>query len=190
MFDAFGYRFNVGIIIVNEHGQALWGKRRGQNAWQFPQGGVNAGESSEQAMLRELFEETGLSAEQVTLLASTKTWLKYRLPSRFRRRRRQGMVQCIGQKQKWYLLQLVCGEHDINLSACTTPEFDDWCWIDYWSSARQVVNFKRKVYQQALDELAEHVPNLAPRPAAEKSTHKRRKSHYLRKASHRNKHDN
>lgn len=190
IFDAFGYRFNVGIIIVNEHGQAFWGKRRGQDAWQFPQGGVNAGESSEQAMLRELFEETGLNAEQVDVLSSTREWLKYRLPVRFRRRRRPGMVQCIGQKQKWYLLRLRTHEQNINLNACATPEFDDWCWIDYWAPAKKVVNFKRKVYQQALDELAASAPNVAPRPPSDKPTHKRHKHSYFHKRSRRNHSEN
>ena len=160
IFDEQGYRFNVAIIIVNDRGQAFWGKRRGQDSWQFPQGGVNAGESAEQAMLRELYEETGLKSEHVEIIAETATWLKYRLPVRYRRRRRPGMVQCIGQKQKWYLLRLRTGDHDVNLAACAKPEFDDWCWVDYWLPVDQVVHFKRKVYKQALDELASHVPNL------------------------------
>ena len=57
IFDAQGYRFNVGIVLLNERNQAFWGRRSGQDSWQFPQGGINAGESSEQAMWRELFEE-------------------------------------------------------------------------------------------------------------------------------------
>lgn len=160
IFDEQGYRFNVGVVIVNDHGQAFWGKRRGQDSWQFPQGGVNAGESAEQAMLRELYEETGLKREHIDILAETNSWLKYRLPVRYRRRRRPGMVQCIGQKQKWYLLRLRSGEDAINLDACPKPEFDNWCWVDYWSPADQVVHFKRKVYKQALEELSCSVPNL------------------------------
>ena len=80
IFDAQGYRFNVGIVLLNERNQAFWGRRSGQDSWQFPQGGINAGESSEQAMWRELFEETGLRPADVTLLGETADWRYYRLP--------------------------------------------------------------------------------------------------------------
>ena len=134
IFDAQGYRFNVGIVLLNERNQAFWGRRSGQDSWQFPQGGINAGESSEQAMWRELFEETGLRPADVTLLGETADWLYYRLPVRYRRKRRPGMVQCIGQKQKWFLLRLESGDPAVNLNASSQPpEFDDWCWIDYYA---------------------------------------------------------
>ena len=114
--------------------------------------GINAGESSEQAMWRELFEETGLRPADVTLLGETADWLYYRLPVRYRRKRRPGMVQCIGQKQKWFLLRLESGDPAVNLNASSQPpEFDDWCWIDYYAPPGEVVHFKRKVYKQALD---------------------------------------
>ena len=96
IFDAQGYRFNVGIVLLNERNQAFWGRRSGQDSWQFPQGGINAGESSEQAMWRELFEETGLRPADVTLLGETADWLYYRLPVRYRRKRRPGMVRRSG----------------------------------------------------------------------------------------------
>ena len=86
IFDAKGYRFNVGIVLLNAHNQAFWGRRSGQDSWQFPQGGINAGESSEQAMWRELFEETGLGPADVSLLGETRDWLYYRLPRALRRR--------------------------------------------------------------------------------------------------------
>ena len=160
IFDAQGYRFNVGIVLLNERNQAFWGRRSGQDSWQFPQGGINAGESSEQAMWRELFEETGLQPADVTLLGETADWLYYRLPVRYRRKRRPGMVQCIGQEQKWFLLRLESGDLAVNLNASNQPpEFDDWCWIDYFVPPSEVVHFKRKVYKQALDELARLLPS-------------------------------
>lgn len=164
VFDAQGYRYNVGIIIVNTHGQAFWGKRAGQDSWQFPQGGLVAGESSEEAMLRELFEETGLSRDHVEIIGQTAEWLRYRLPPRYRRRRKQGVLQCIGQKQKWFLLKLTGNDNDVNLRASASPEFDDWRWVDYWLPSRDVVHFKRRVYRQALEELSALVPGLIHKP--------------------------
>ena len=59
MIDSEGFRPNVGIVICNKQGQLLWAKRIGQSAWQFPQGGIKAEESLEQALYRELDEEVG-----------------------------------------------------------------------------------------------------------------------------------
>lgn len=159
IFDAQGYRFNVGIVLLDRCNRVFWGKRSGQNSWQFPQGGINAGESSEQAMWRELFEETGLTRNNVTLIGQTQDWLYYRLPVRYRRRRRPGVVQCIGQKQKWFLLRLESEDSAVNLHASDLPaEFDNWCWVDYYLPPNEVVHFKRKVYRQALDELVCFLP--------------------------------
>ena len=60
MIDRKGYRANVGIILSNCHGQVFWGKRVGQDAWQFPQGGIKKNESHKQAMFRELHEEVAV----------------------------------------------------------------------------------------------------------------------------------
>jgi len=67
MVDAEGFRPNVGIILANPAGRVLWAKRIGMDAWQFPQGGVNPGETPELALYRELREEIGLDAEPVDL---------------------------------------------------------------------------------------------------------------------------
>ena len=90
MLDEFGYRPNVGIILVNDTNQVFWGKRVREQAWQFPQGGIKRGEDPEQAMYRELFEETGLRPEHVELIARTKDWLHYDVPDRWIRREWRG----------------------------------------------------------------------------------------------------
>ena len=81
MIDDDGYRPNVGIVICNRDGQVVWARRYGQHSWQFPQGGINAGETPEQAMYRELYEEVGLSRKDVRILSSTRNWLRYKLPN-------------------------------------------------------------------------------------------------------------
>ncbi|QLE84570.1 MULTISPECIES: RNA pyrophosphohydrolase [Shewanella] len=152
MIDSDGFRANVGIIICNRFGQVMWARRFGQHSWQFPQGGVDDGESPEQAMFRELYEEVGLKPEHVKVLTSTRSWLRYRLPKRLIRQDSKPL--CIGQKQKWFLLQLKSDESAVDLNACGHPEFDDWRWVSYWYPVRQVVSFKRDVYRKVMKEFA------------------------------------
>lgn len=152
IFDQQGYRYNVGIVLLNNSNQVFWAKRLKQDAWQFPQGGMKAGEDIFDCLFRELFEEVGLNNEQVEVLAQTKKWLSYKLPMRYRRRKKTSFIQCVGQKQRWFLLRLKATDNEINLSATAHPEFDDWQWIDYWRPAQEVVHFKREVYQAALKE--------------------------------------
>ena len=137
---------------------------------QFPQGGINPGESAEQAMYRELFEEVGLSRKDVRILASTRNWLRYKLPKRLVRWDTKPV--CIGQKQKWFLLQLIGNDADINMQTSSTPEFDGWRWVSYWYPVRQVVSFKRDVYRRVMKEfasvtmaLAENTPKPQSAPA-------------------------
>lgn len=151
MIDCDGYRLNVGIILSNDQGQVFWARRVGQDAWQFPQGGIDNEETPEQAMYRELKEETGLSPRDVDILGCTNDWLKYRLPKRYVRRNQ--IPICIGQKQIWYMLRMLGSESSVDLSVCDKPEFDCWRWVDYWEPARRVIFFKRKVYKRALKEL-------------------------------------
>ena len=139
MIDFDGYRPNVGIVICNRKGQVLWAKRYGQNSWQFPQGGINDNESAEQAMYRELYEEVGLQPKDVKVLYASKHWLRYKLPKRLLRYDSKPM--CIGQKQRWFLLQLVGDEKNINMNTTKSPEFDGWRWVSFWYPVRQVVSF-------------------------------------------------
>ncbi|OOF85750.1 RNA pyrophosphohydrolase [Rodentibacter ratti] len=152
MIDFDGYRPNVGIVICNRKGQVLWAKRYGQNSWQFPQGGINDNESAEQAMYRELYEEVGLQPKDIRILSVSKHWLRYKLPKRLLRYDSKPM--CIGQKQRWFLLQLVSDEKNINMQTTKSPEFDGWRWVSFWYPVRQVVSFKKDVYRRAMKEFA------------------------------------
>lgn len=159
MIDDDGYRPNVGIVICNRQGQVVWARRYGQHSWQFPQGGINPGESAEQAMYRELFEEVGLGRKDVRILTSTRNWLRYKLPKRLVRWDTRPV--CIGQKQKWFLLQLISNDAAINMQTSSTPEFDGWRWVSYWYPVRQVVSFKRDVYRRVMKEFASVAMSLA-----------------------------
>lgn len=152
MIDADGFRPNVGIILSNSQGGLLWARRvGGQDAWQFPQGGIKQGEDAEHALYRELEEEVGLAPDDVAILGVTRGWLRYRLPSRYVR---QQEPVCIGQKQKWFLLSFKGDDSRIDLNAGPSPEFDCWRWVSYWYPLNNVVSFKRDVYRRALKALS------------------------------------
>ncbi|GAB6068520.1 RNA pyrophosphohydrolase [Methylothermus subterraneus] len=153
MIDPEGYRLNVGIVLCNDAGRVFWARRIGMRSWQFPQGGMRSKESPEEAMFRELYEETGLLRRDVEVIGRTRGWLRYRLPERYIRR--DSVPLCIGQKQIWFLLRLKAREDRIRLDLGRRPEFDAWRWVEYWQPVREVVYFKREVYRQALAELGE-----------------------------------
>ncbi|MEZ5539072.1 MAG: RNA pyrophosphohydrolase [Pseudomonadales bacterium] len=154
MVDSEGFRPNVGIILANAQGELLWARRvGGMDAWQFPQGGIQAQENPEEALFRELNEEVGLGASDVRILGCTRGWLRYRLPPRLVRKHQNPL--CIGQKQKWFFLEMVGDESKIHFdNSDEPPEFDHWRWVSYWHPLTQVVSFKREVYRSALKELA------------------------------------
>jgi putative (di)nucleoside polyphosphate hydrolase len=107
-------------------------------------------------MIRELHEEVGLLREHIRIVARTRDWLRYEVPDRFIRRDSRGFYK--GQKQIWFLLQLVGHDWDLNLRATNHPEFDAWRWNDYWVPLDAVVEFKREVYVMALNELSRYLP--------------------------------
>ncbi len=164
MIDRDGYRPNVAIILCNAKNEVFWGKRIREHSWQFPQGGIKHGEAPEDAMFRELEEETGLKREHVKILGRTKNWLHYHVPSHWVKREWRGTYK--GQKQIWYLLRLTGRDHDIRLRASEHPEFDAWRWHDYWVPLDTVIEFKRDVYRKALHQLVqflERQPRVSPK---------------------------
>lgn len=161
MIDPDGYRPNVGIVIIGEDDRLFWGRRVSRDGWQFPQGGIRTDETPEEAMLRELREEVGLEADHVEVMGATRGWLRYRLPDHLVRQGERPL--CLGQKQVWFLCRLLAEEQLVRLDTCQRPEFDRWRWVDYWYPASHVVHFKRRVYRQALEELAPLIfPDAAP----------------------------
>ena len=152
MVDKDGFRSNVAIVIGDGKGNLFWAKRLGQTAWQFPQGGIDRGESAEDALYRELYEEVGLGSGDVKIIQRSKRWLKYRIPEQMQRKNSKPL--CIGQKQRWFFLEMTCDPGKVRFDTCGTPEFDDWQWVNYWYPVNSVISFKRTVYRNALQEFS------------------------------------
>lgn len=167
LIDIDGFRANVGIVLCNDRQELFWAGRAGRRGWQFPQGGIGEDETPEAAMYRELEEEIGLHADHVELIGSTEGWLRYRLPRRFQRRR-NGSPRCVGQKQRYFLLRLVGSEEAVRFDATGDPEFDRWCWVDYWYPVREVIYFKRRVYESALEQFGAMLFPEGPPPRDER----------------------
>jgi putative (di)nucleoside polyphosphate hydrolase len=159
VIDPDGYRPNVGIILMHSDGKVFWARRINRDGWQFPQGGMNSDETPEEAMYRELHEETGLQAHDVLILSVTPGWLKYRLPDRYVRAREKPV--CVGQKQVWFLLKLLSEDDAVRLDVTDKPEFDSWRWVDFWYPVANVVSFKRRVYERALHHFLPAARSLA-----------------------------
>lgn len=151
MIDEDGYRPNVASVIINKDNKILWAKRVNEDNWQFPQGGIQKGETPEQAMYREVYEEVGLSKNSFEILGRSSDWLRYDVPEKFVKTYWQGRYK--GQKQIWFLLKFIGADDLINLNLHDSPEFDDWKWENFWFPLKEVVDFKKDVYSTALNEL-------------------------------------
>ena len=150
-FNKLPYRSNVGIMMVNEQGYVFVGQRldNNQNAWQMPQGGIDAGEDPETAAYRELLEETGVKKQDVRFVASSSQWLSYDLPEDLIPILWNGKFR--GQKQKWFLFKFLGEDGDINI-ATEHPEFSKWKWISKENLLKEIVPFKKSVYENVLKE--------------------------------------
>lgn len=150
-FNKLPYRSNVGIMMVNEKGHVFVGQRldNNQNAWQMPQGGIDAGEDPETAAYRELLEETGVKKQDVRFVASSSQWLSYDLPEDLIPILWNGKFR--GQKQKWFLFKFLGEDGDINI-ATKQPEFSKWKWIPKENLLKEIVPFKKSVYENVLKE--------------------------------------
>ena len=117
--------------------------------WQFPQGGVNDGESEERALFRELKEEIG--TRDVNIIKVGKKRIRYHYPLKVKRVLDQQPQWRLfrGQQQCWFLLHLNC--HTDKISFDHEPiEFDSFRWINPRKGLKMVVPFKRKAYRKGL----------------------------------------
>ena len=141
------YRPCVGIALFNDDGQVWIGNRIGfEGAWQLPQGGIDDGETAEQAARRELSEEIG--TDRADIIAETPDWLTYDLPDHLIGKAFGGKYR--GQKQKWFAMRFTGKEKHIKIDV-PHPEFDAWRWTDFGTLPDLIVPFKRPVYLQLVE---------------------------------------
>ncbi|MBN9885939.1 RNA pyrophosphohydrolase [Salipiger abyssi] len=150
------YRPCVGVMLVNADNEVFVGQRidSEEPAWQMPQGGVDKGEAPRDAALRELWEETGVPADLVTVEAESDEWYPYELPHHIVPRIWKGRYK--GQEQKWFLLRFHGSDDQVNIRT-EHPEFSTWCWLAPDEVVSQIVPFKRSVYEKVLAGFRDHL---------------------------------
>ncbi len=151
--DLSRHRPNVGVVLFNGEGRVWLGRRAdtpGPFNWQFPQGGVDPRETTAQAALRELREETG--ATSVVYLGETREWLAYDFPPGHRRTRIA--ERWVGQKQLWFAYRFVGDDAEFDLGGHDEVEFDAWRWATFEEALAGVVAFKRDIYRQVIEAFA------------------------------------
>ncbi|MBU6394512.1 MAG: RNA pyrophosphohydrolase [Sphingomonadales bacterium] len=147
------YRPCVGVMLVNGEGRVFVGQRidsKEGDAWQMPQGGIDDGEDLHPAALRELEEETGVTADLVTILAESREEYLYDLPDNLIGKLWGGRYR--GQRQKWLLVRFNGADEQIRLDAHSHPEFLAWRWVEPEQLPDLIVPFKRRVYRQVVEE--------------------------------------
>ena len=142
------YRKNVGIVVCNKDNRVLMCERKGiENAWQFPQGGIDKGEDFMEASKRELREETSIVS--VSLIATIDTPLRYDYPDGVR----AGTIseKYWGQEMNWVLYRFTGNEKEIDLQT-DNPEFKNYAWFDIDDAPTKIVEFKKDVYVKMVEQ--------------------------------------
>jgi putative (di)nucleoside polyphosphate hydrolase len=146
-FSDLPYRPCVGIMLFNKDGKVFVGKRIDQSVegWQMPQGGIDKGETPEQAAKRELQEEVG--TDKAEIMAEMEDWVTYDLPEHLIGVAFQGKYK--GQRQKWFAMRFTGKDADIDLTA-HDPEFSDFQWVSLAELPGLIVPFKRQTYKAVI----------------------------------------
>ena len=150
------YRRGVGVMLINSEGKVWVGARidNPADAWQMPQGGIDADEEPWATALRELEEETGIPPHLVEKIAECRERLRYRLPDEL-----VGVIwkePWVGQEQDWFLCRFLGQDSDVNI-ATPHPEFREWKWVDPSRLPDLIVPFKRDLYRHLLEEFADYL---------------------------------
>ena len=149
------YRRGVGMMIINKNKEIFIGQRfeKDKSAWQMPQGGIDKGEKTIDAVIREMNEETGIK-KNFKILYETKIWHYYKLPIYLQKKLWGGKF--VGQKQKWFLIDFTGKDSEINIQT-KKPEFKKWKWASSKKMMELIVPFKKKLYANVVSEMVEEL---------------------------------
>ena len=151
-FSEKNYRPCVGIVLIN-NGSIFAGQRLDykSDAWQMPQGGIEANESPIRAAIRELKEETGIKKKHIKIILESKNWINYDLPKELIPKLWNGKF--VGQSQKWYAMEFLGSDSDIDINT-KNPEFSKWQWMTKNKLLDSIVPFKKRVYENILSQFS------------------------------------
>jgi putative (di)nucleoside polyphosphate hydrolase len=136
------FRAGVGAVIQRGDGMVLAFRRVDDpDAWQLPQGGLEAGEEPLDALFREIAEETGIERSHIELLSHTPKLLAYELPGEYRSRKTGR-----GQVLYWFNLSFMGADEHITLG--DGKEFSAWRWMPLDELVSIVAPFRRETYTQ------------------------------------------
>lgn len=146
------FRKNVAIIVANSVGQVLLCARADKKGleWQFPQGGIDDGETVIEAAYRELREETGIT--DVELVAEMPEFQRYRFPPEILEGFKKLGRTHIGQDQHYVLFRLK--SDDVKIDFETHPEeieFKAAKWAEIDEAPKGIIHFKKEAYLQAAE---------------------------------------
>ncbi len=145
------YRPNVAAVVLShdfsQSGLYFLAKRKGiRRAWQFPQGGIDEGESLEEALLRELMEEIGTN--DVEIIAQFPEWISYDFPNNKSKCDKKYPYK--GQNQKYFLVRLK-ESAVIDLNHDETPEFEDYTYVTEAELFKKALYMKRRAYKRVIE---------------------------------------
>lgn len=149
------HRPNVGLVLFNSEGKVWLGKRYGADepwCWQFPQGGMDEGETPEEAGLRELYEETGVTTDLIEPLGGIDDWLTYDFPPEVLAQRKKNRWR--GQKQRWFAYRYLGTDAEFDLKAVPPQEFSEFRWVSLETTPQLIIPWKRDVYERVADAFA------------------------------------